>query len=831
MRLLHILVLLLVIAVHPVRAQAVTPAVLQKDRKWPGDNFGSSSAFAQDALLVGVALHDAAHNLTYVEARQPYDGCEGNQQFGCNTGKALLYSNINGAWQHTHTFDIAENLKAMNLTRGHFGQSVTVSADGTTVAAGAPLVRANDNRRSAPGLVAIFEKQGATWSLTKLGSAADFGDAQALTPDPLRGSDGFGRSVALDAAGVTLAVASPATTAGAVEFAGAVFTYTRNATGWHPHALMPAPRPRDSSGFSLGMSMSRDGRVLAAGEPGLFDSPSGVGVVWLYERAAGGGDWVRVHELASPSSAEDFGRAVGLAGDGSLLAVGAERSRVSGVAGAGSAYLYDLVRGPGGQLTPILAASLSAASPQQFAKFGLGLQVNGDGSRVVVGTKVDFEVAVYARHPRARSLWGVATVIVQPQNITEDNLREKSNTDFGKVLSMDASASRVAVGAPTSLDRSEKGEELVQSGLQFVAEVDRAAAPVGPLRSPLDGEVVLQGIGAAGVAAGTARVAAAGVVLTATSSNVAVNAAVGAAGAALAASSGAMEFLAVGDAAFTADGVAGAGRLVVRRGAWNGDAPATTVLSASGTQQGGGLGAAVWMEAGTSGPACVAAGAPGESSGSGRLHVYTSFVSGASSDVGARNSYVLNSPASISGAAMGTSVAGAPACAALAAGAVGNASASGAVIVFDFSNATSSFVASAPLTSPEAAPGDLFGAVIAFSADGLTLYVGAPGAASGEGRVLVFGRTQSSSAGPGGFVSAGSILAAAPRTPGAAFGASVAVAGSVLAAGARGHEWRPCSASRVRQTAAAADEESTLPRRLPAGPRRRLGSRHDGRRR
>ena len=122
-----------------------------------------------------------------------------------STGAAYVFTLRRGAWSRTAV------LTASHGARGDdFGQSVALSALGSTALAGAPL------RHSDAGAAYVFMLRRGTWSQTAVLIASD------VAP-----GNGFGQSVALSALGTTALAGAPFrnTSTGAVY----VFTEGRGA--------------------------------------------------------------------------------------------------------------------------------------------------------------------------------------------------------------------------------------------------------------------------------------------------------------------------------------------------------------------------------------------------------------------------------------------------------------------------------------------------------------------------------------------------------------------------------------------------------------------------
>ena len=216
-----------------------------------------------------------------------------------------------------------------------FGFAVALSADGDTLAVGAPYEDGGvpgidgdpfDEGANLSGAAYVFTRAGATWSQQAY--------VKSAAPEP---PDMFGASVALSGDGNTLAVAAWNESSAAVgidgdptdnsaEDAGAVFVYARAGETWSQHAYIKAS---NTGGLDM----------------------FGTSVALAFDRA--GEEWSqRTYVKASNASDGDkFGHSVALSADGATLAVGArdESSAATGIGGdpsddsrtrAGAVYLY-----------------------------------------------------------------------------------------------------------------------------------------------------------------------------------------------------------------------------------------------------------------------------------------------------------------------------------------------------------------------------------------------------------------------------------------------------------------------------------------------------------
>ncbi|MGM0582297.1 MAG: Ig-like domain-containing protein [Bacteroidota bacterium] len=189
-----------------------------------------------------------------------------------------------------------------------YGGAVSISADGTIVAASAPSSDAAGAEGSLRGTVEIFELQDGSW--IQKGSAINGTDDGAS----------FGQTVSLSNDGTTLAIGAPfhsssLANAGLVE----IYNWNSSTSDWDlTHSI-----DGDAEGDNLGtaLSLSGDGNILAIGAPFHAGGGTTRGRVSVY--AWDGTDWVSREDLDGATDNGGFGSAVSLDLDGDILAIGA----------------------------------------------------------------------------------------------------------------------------------------------------------------------------------------------------------------------------------------------------------------------------------------------------------------------------------------------------------------------------------------------------------------------------------------------------------------------------------------------------------------------------
>jgi hypothetical protein len=249
-----------------------------------------------------------------------------------------------------------------------FGWSVSLSADGSTLAVGAPLHNNVDFDRLGQVRIYRWEVSARQWQ--QLGPGVDDGDEFEYSE--------FGRSVSISGDGLTVAVGAPEYDS-PYDHAGRVFAfqYHDNISSWvRLGRPLPGEGRLDRLGFAV--ALSRDGTTLAAGGPGntpgeQIDTFEGAGVVRVHRLF--GNDWAQVGQDIDGSLAKGaMGSSVALSDNGDIVAVGSPGS------GPGHAQIYAL---NGDGTWTHVGADLVGEYPGD--RFGASVSMSSGGNIVAVG--------------------------------------------------------------------------------------------------------------------------------------------------------------------------------------------------------------------------------------------------------------------------------------------------------------------------------------------------------------------------------------------------------------------------------------------------------------
>jgi len=371
--------------------------------------YGKASNTAQGVQFGGtVAISEDGNTIAICSQLESSTG-------GAGSGAVYVFVRAGDSWIE-QAYLKASNAELADL----FGRSVTLSADGNTLAVGAngedSLITGvngdeTNNSASASGAVYVFVRVGSTWMQQAYVKASN-SDA----------NDEFGTSVALSADGYVLAVGAMgeasasvgvggSQTGNSANSAGAVYVFTRVGTTWSQQEYIKASNTESGDRFGEELALSDDGTTLAVSAP-LEDSNgtpsdnslSEAGAVYVFVYAGG---WTQqayvkadVVDLTTASGAIDqFGWNVALSADGNTLAIGArlESSAATLVNGdatdnsalsSGAAYIFTRDAGTWTQRAYIKAPN---TRPDDF--FGEVIDLSRAGDVLVVGAPNQDDIA------------------------------------------------------------------------------------------------------------------------------------------------------------------------------------------------------------------------------------------------------------------------------------------------------------------------------------------------------------------------------------------------------------------------------------------------------
>lgn len=260
------------------------------------DNFGNSISISANGNIIAI-------------------GAYLNETNGTASGRVKIFENQSDNW-----VQIGADLEG-EFAGGYFGVSVSLSSDGNLVAIGASR---NPVNGISSGQVRVFENQNGIWN--QLGNEIN---GQAY--------DGAGSIINLSGDGNIVAVRF---TPNNDSFnLGMVRVYENQSNIWTQIGNDLIGDSEDES-FSSSFSMSETGTIMAIGSATYSNTDDYSGRVKIYKYVSG--NWTQVgNDILSEAIGDNFGVAVSLSADGSVVAIGAPLNDGNG-SNSGHVRVFDL---------------------------------------------------------------------------------------------------------------------------------------------------------------------------------------------------------------------------------------------------------------------------------------------------------------------------------------------------------------------------------------------------------------------------------------------------------------------------------------------------------
>tara|TARA_R110002050_G_scaffold54666_4_gene123513 strand:- start:4588 stop:6039 length:1452 start_codon:yes stop_codon:yes gene_type:complete len=337
-------------------------------------------------------------------------GAPFNAEAGSASGHVRVYENNSNVWQQK-----GNDINGVAVS-DKFGFSVNISADGNTIAVGAPD---NNGNGFESGHVRVFEFQGGAWA--QIGGNIN-GEAY---------SDHSGYSISLSPDGNRVAIGAPDN--GLVEDIGSNFgqvrVYENQSGNWvQIGSDIDGENPEDNSGYAV--SLNQDGSVVAIGAPNNSNATVGSGQVRVYVYQTD--NWVQIgDDIDGEAENDKFGGAVSLNNAGNILAVGAIDNN-----SIGHVRVFE------NQSNNWVQIGNDIDGEDVGDNFGVSVSLNADGSILAVGADHNSGFADQAGHVRIyknqQGNW---------QQIDSDIDGEALEDRSGHSVSLSDDGSVVAIGA------------------------------------------------------------------------------------------------------------------------------------------------------------------------------------------------------------------------------------------------------------------------------------------------------------------------------------------------------------------------------------------------
>ncbi len=305
------------------------------DGESSGDCSGNSVSLSGNGLVVAI-------------------GSPFSDEGALGAGHVRVYENVGGNWTQ-----IGNNILGEDSQNGS-GNSVSLSADGSIVAIGAPF---NNGNGYKAGHVRIYENFNGTW--TQIGNDID-GETEG---------DESGYSVCLSANGSVVAIGAMHNNQNGSD-AGHVRIYENINGNWTQIGNdIDGESSGDRSGNSV--SLSADGSIVAIGAYLNDGNGNNSGHVRVYQNISG--TWTQIGNDIDGEAMHDWsGGSVSLSTDGSIVAIGARGNDGNG-GSTGHVRIYQNINGNWTQIgNDIDGEAIGDGS-------GFSVSLSSDGSMVAIG--------------------------------------------------------------------------------------------------------------------------------------------------------------------------------------------------------------------------------------------------------------------------------------------------------------------------------------------------------------------------------------------------------------------------------------------------------------
>jgi len=302
------------------------------------DYLGTSVSISTDGNFIAIG---AAYS----------DGATGTQT---DVGHARVYQKVGIFWVQMGSVYGAN-------AGDHFGQSVSLSSDGLTLAVGADQ---NDDAGTDAGQTTVYTLDG--FGLTQQGSAIN----------GVAAGDFSGYSVNLSDDGSTVAIGSYGADNSTPVETGHVRVFAWNGGSWVQRGTaLEGDDVNDNFGISL--SLNDDGSILAAGSSTHGNGTTNYGLVRTYQW--GGAAWSQIGSDIVGGNNQRLGASVSLDSDGNTMLIGA----IGNTSTAGHMRVYEWIS------SNWVQQGSNLPGKDGFDGYGRGAAISGDGGVFVGGSNQD----------------------------------------------------------------------------------------------------------------------------------------------------------------------------------------------------------------------------------------------------------------------------------------------------------------------------------------------------------------------------------------------------------------------------------------------------------
>jgi len=385
---------------------------------------GENYTYLVENLVSGTNIYSMDVSLIEkIDAKYIVQSCNA---IGCTDDVILHSGNMVGAIGYIKTNE--------NIALQYAGRSISINADGSVMAVGAPgspnTTFADNTIKDEwiPGAVYLYRKMDGVWQQ----------EQKLQAPEP-ENNDGFGHSVNLSADGKLLAIGSYKENSSSTGInsdannnrheAGAAYVFKNTNAIWEQDAYIKPSYTYQYQRFGETIKLSADGSTLIVGAPGFSlefvdSSKNPLEAVYVFKREAD--SWYQQERIFEPSIGinANFGDAITINSDGTMMIVGAPYSDYTNedstvIRDTGIAFTYQL----DDEGNWLKTHTFTSPSLIQDYEFGASLSLSGNGSRVAIGSfKFYANTGAINVFDRTGSNWELNTTIKANSSLGDNPL-------------------------------------------------------------------------------------------------------------------------------------------------------------------------------------------------------------------------------------------------------------------------------------------------------------------------------------------------------------------------------------------------------------------------
>ena len=294
-------------------------------------------------------------------------GSSYNDPNGTDSGAAYVFEKSGSTWTQFQKIVASDGAAS-----DHFGASVSVSRDGSTIAVGSPY----DDTTTDQGAAYIFEKVGGTWTQVQ----------KIVQSDTLANTSFGGTGVELTDDGTTILVGASFHDTGGTN-TGRAYIFDKAANGtWSQTQILRASNGGASDQFASSIGISGDGTVICCGAYGEDTGATNKGAAYIFVKSAAGA-WSQTEtqfiQASDGTTSDSFGLGVSVSQNGDRILVGAYLDDTA-EGDSGSMYIFDRTNGVWTQTNHLYPGHATAPGG-----YGMSSAISDDGKVYMVGSPYD----------------------------------------------------------------------------------------------------------------------------------------------------------------------------------------------------------------------------------------------------------------------------------------------------------------------------------------------------------------------------------------------------------------------------------------------------------